>query len=314
MQLQLLDLPEEILLFILELAIPPADPRASLPNSGSLLACRTLYRIGLPVLYRTLVLKSSSNARLVQRTLLERPTLVRYVRHLYSRAPMLRLLLVLRAICRALGSLQILDFTISAPWVSGRLDGTEDEGPHTGVPVRQLAVRQGANMLLSLPFYVSSVANVVAEAIERWPNLVCLFQRFPGADSESVLLSLVVLTSKGQEVAQIEPHMLLSPFMPGGQLSPVVLALSHSPSLRLLRSALPPTWNPSLLIVANGNPTLRRIALTPWVPPGSSGIPRPAGEANADLAAAFLLAQKGVHPWLMEAQSHRRLMELIVAP
>jgi len=140
-------------------------------------------------------------------------------------------------------------------------------------------------MRLSLSLYVSSVASVVAEAIGRWPNL---------------------------EVAQIEPHILLS-FMPGGQPSPVILALSHSPSLRLLRSALPPAWDPSLLIVANGNPSLRRIALTPWAPPGSSGtITRPA-EANSDLAAAFLVAQKGVHPWLMEAQSHRRLMELIVA-
>jgi len=284
MQLQLLNLPEEILLFILELAIPPADPRVSLPNSGSLLTCRALHRIGLPILYRTLILKSSLNASHVQRTLLERPTLVRYVRNLYSRAPMLRLLLVLRAICRAEGSLQILDFSVSAPWVSGRLDGSEDEEPpHIGVPVRQLAVRQGVAGNIFLSYYLSSVASVVGEAIERWPNL---------------------------EVAQIEPHMLLSPFLPGGQPSPIVLALSHSPSLRLLRTALPPAWDPSLLIVANGNPTLRRIALTPWVPPESSGI----RETDSDLAAAFLVAQKGDHPWLMEAQNHRRLMELIVAP
>ncbi|KAH9965248.1 hypothetical protein BC827DRAFT_1265274 [Russula dissimulans] len=284
MQLQLLDLPEEILLFVLELAIPPADPRVSLPNSGSLLTCRALHRIGLPILYRTLILKSSLNASYVQRTLLERPTLVRYVRHLYSRAPMLRLLLVLRAICRAEGSLQILDFSVSAPWVSGRLDGSEDEAPpHIGVPVRQLAVRQGVAGNIFLSYYLSSVASVVGEAIERWRNL---------------------------EVAQIEPHMLL---LPGGRPSPVVLALSHSPSLRLLRTALPPAWDPSLLIVANGNPSLRRIALMPWVPPELSDTTRPR-EPNSDLAAAFLVAQKGVHPWLMEAQNHRRLMELIVAP
>ncbi|KAI9451347.1 hypothetical protein F5148DRAFT_1290211 [Russula earlei] len=296
MQLQLLDLPEELLLVILEsaVAVPPADPRASLlllPDSGPLLACRTLHRIGLPVLYRTLVLKSSSNAGHLQRTLLERPTFVRHVRHLYSRVPTLRLLLVLRAICRALGSLEVLDFAICPPWVSGRLDGSAEEEPLTGVSVRQLAVRE-PGVTAFLPFYASSVANVLAEAIDRWPNL---------------------------EVAEIEPRILLSS-TPGGQPSPVARALSRSPSLRLLRTVLPPAWNPALLL-ASENSSLKRIALTkprPLMTSESDGTQAAGGEtvssSEGDLSAAFLIAQKEGHPWLGEARMHCRLMELLVAP
>ena len=171
--MQLLDLPEEILDFILGLAIPPLNPRESFPESQSLLTCRTLHRIGLPILYRILLLQSS-NAECVRRTLLERPTLIRHVRHLYSTATTLWLHLVLRAIGRAKGSLQTLDFFIRIPWMSGRLNGDSDEGePLAAVPVRRLTVRQGSPMVMR--DQVSAVANALAEAVERWPNLVIVF-------------------------------------------------------------------------------------------------------------------------------------------
>ena len=168
--MQLLGLPEELLVVILELTIPPSHPRVTLPDSQALLTCRTLYRIGLPILYRTLLLKSSSGADLIRRTLLERPALVRYVCHLHSRVTTLSLLLVLRAIAHANGSLQTLDFAISAPWVSGRLDGSNEEEPLAAVPIRQLSVRHGPIMFLR--HSVLEVASALAEAIRRWPNLV----------------------------------------------------------------------------------------------------------------------------------------------
>ena len=166
----LLGLPEELLVVILELTIPPSRPRTTLPDPQSLLTCRTLYRIGLPILYRTLLVKSSSGADLLRQTLLERPTFVRHVRHLYSRVSTLSLLLVLRAIGHAQGSLQTLDFSISPPWVSGRLEGTDEEEPLAAVPVRRLSVRHGH--IIFLPHRVLGVTSALAEAIKCWPDLV----------------------------------------------------------------------------------------------------------------------------------------------
>jgi len=277
--MQLLSLPEELLVVILELTIPPSHPRVSLPDSQALLTCRTLYRIGLPILYRTLLLKSSSGADLIRRTLLERPALVRHVCHLYSRVTTLSLLLVLRAIAHAKGSLQTLDFAISAPWVSGRLDGSNEEEPLAAVPIRQLTVRHGPIMFLR--HSVLEVASALAEAISHWPNL---------------------------EAVEIEPRILLAP-TPAGQPSQVALALSRSPSLRVLRTPLPPVWDPSLRI-ASENPSLKRIVLMKSrLRSGPEGI----SSSYEDLPAASLVAEKDRQSWLVEAQLHRRLMELIVA-
>jgi hypothetical protein len=171
--MQLLAFPEEILVLILEFSIQPLDPRVSLPDSQSLLACRTFHRIGLPILFRTILLKRNSNAQLVRRSLLERPALVRHVRHLYSRVTTFWLQLVLRAVGHAEGSLHTLDFSISAVWVSGRIDSSDEEEPLAAVPVRRLAVRLGSGWVMH--DRVLSIANSLAEAIERWPNLVMSF-------------------------------------------------------------------------------------------------------------------------------------------
>ncbi|KAN0125890.1 hypothetical protein V8E52_001097 [Russula decolorans] len=278
--MQLLDLPEEILVLILELSIRPIDPCVSLPNAQSLLTCRTFHRISLPILYRTLLLKSSWNAEHVRRSLLERPTLVHHVRHLYSRVTTFWLQLVLRAIGHANGSLHTLDFSISAIWVSGRLDGNVEEEPLAAVPVRRLAVRSGSGWVMH--DRILSIVNSLAEAIERWPNL---------------------------EVVDIEPRLLLSSIS-RGQPSPVALALSRSPTLRFLRTNLPPKWDPSVLI-ASENPSLKRIVLTTSrVSSGSDGI----HSKVVEVPVATVVAQTDVHPWLLEAQKHHRLMELIVAP
>jgi hypothetical protein len=92
------------------------------------------------------------------------------VRHLYSRVSTLSLLLVLRAIGHAQGSLQTLDFSISPPWVSGRLEGTDEEEPLAAVPVRRLSVRHGH--IIFLPHRVLGVTSALAEAIKCWPDLV----------------------------------------------------------------------------------------------------------------------------------------------
>ena len=172
--MQLLDLPEEILVLILESSIRATDPHVSLPNAQSLLTCRSFHRIGLPILYRTLLLKSSWNAEHIRRSLLERPTLVHHVRHLYSRVTTFWLQLVLRAIGHAKGSLHTLDFSISAIWVSGRIDGKDEEEPLAAVPVRRLAVRSGSGWVMH--DRILSIVNSLAEAIERWPNLVMSFR------------------------------------------------------------------------------------------------------------------------------------------
>ncbi|KAI0295681.1 hypothetical protein BC826DRAFT_1104091 [Russula brevipes] len=277
--MELLDFPEEILVLILKSAIPPPDPRISLPRPEFLLTCRTLHRIGLPFLYHTLLIKSPTKAALVHRTLLEQPTLVRHVRHLYSRVTTLSLLLVLRAIGHGKGSLQTLDFSINAPWMSGRPDGSDEDEPLTAVPVRNLAVRHGNVMFLR--HSVFEVTGALAEAIQRWPNL---------------------------EVVEIEPRILLTS-LPLGRPHPVALALSRAPALRLIRTALPPVWDPSLL-VASENPSLQRIVLTASeLSPGLGRI----SSRYVDMSAASLVAHKDRAPWLVEAQKHPRLMKLIFA-
>jgi hypothetical protein len=109
----------------------------------------------------------------------------------------------------------------------------------------------------------------------------------------------------------IEPRLLLSSIStPRGQPSPVALALSRSTTLRFLRTNLPPKWDPSLLI-ASENPNLERIQLTTSrVSSWSDGI----NSTVVEVPVASLVAQTVVHPWLLEAQKHHRLMELIVAP
>jgi len=296
--MQLLEVPEEILLFILELTIRPADPRVCLPDSTSLLTCRTFHRIGLPILYRTVLLKSASNATLVCHTLVEQPSLVRHVCHLYSRVSTLGLLLVLRAIGHARGSLQTLDFQVSIPWMSGRLDGDKEDGPFAAVQVRQLIVRSG---LIWLRHDTLEVAATFAKAIECWPNLVCLRPNFycPPASATDV---------QDQEVVAIEPRVLLR-FTPQSP-SRLALALSRSPSLQVFRTVLPPEWDTFLLVVSE-NPSLKRIVLTkPRLASGSDRI----SLIEVDVPATSLIAQKDSHPWLMEAQKHPRLMKLIFAP
>jgi hypothetical protein len=115
-----------------------------------------------------------------------------------------------------------------------------------------------------------------------------------------------------QEVLDIEPRLLLSS-IPRGQPSPVALALSRSPTLRFLRTNLPPKWDPSLL-VASENPSLKRIVLTTSrVSSGSDGI-IDSKVVEVPVASLVGLGQTEVNPWLSEAQKHHRLMELIVAP
>ena len=100
--------------------------------------------------------------------------------------------------------------------------------------------------------------------------------------------------------------MLFSP-LPHNQPSPLALELSRSPSLRVLRTPLPPAWNSSLLIVSE-NPSLVRIVFTaPQVSLSPSGIV----VTDEAMSISALLAQRDEHPWLVEAQKHPRLMRLI---
>jgi hypothetical protein len=107
---------------------------------------------------------------------------------------------------------------------------------------------------------------------------------------------------------EIEPRFLLSRTA-WGRPSPVALALSRSPSLRILRTPLPPAWE-SALLLASENPGLERIVLTKSrLSSGPEGI----SSSYEDMTAATLVAEKDRQPWLVEAQMHNRLMQLIVA-
>ena len=113
-----------------------------------------------------------------------------------------------------------------------------------------------------------------------------------------------------QEVVVVGPRVLFLP-LPHNQPSPLALELSRSPSLRILRTLLPPAWNPSLLIVSE-NPNLVRIVLTT---PQVSRSPGSVVATDEAVSTSALLARRrrDEHPWLVEAQKHPRLMRLIGA-
>ena len=294
----LLDLPEEILFLILESAILPSEPRLSLPEPQSLLTCRTIHRVGLPVLYQSILLKSVSQAESVESTILSQPKLVRHIRHLYS-LPLISWLPVFRAIGDAKGSLDTLDFVFHVSLGRSQfLFDWENVGPTvSAVPVRRLVVRQGQGFLQDRALIASSA---LARAVEGWPSLVRCAKPRPIRD--------MLIIIKQQEIAIIGPRLLFAP-LPLNQPSPLALALSRSPSLRVLRTPLPWIWDPSLLVVSE-NPNLVRIVFT-----GPRLSSSPSGVVATDVAVSIeaLLARYDDHPWLVEAQKHPRLMRLIGA-
>ena len=164
----LLDLPEEILFVVLESAILPSDSRLSLPEPQSLFTCRTIHRIGLPILYQSILLRSTQQALKVENTILSRPELVHHIRHLYSSAPA-SWLDVFRAIGNGKGSLQTLDFVFGLT-----LGGSGEDiwQSLSVVPVRRLVVRQGPWLLHTR---ASIAASALARAIESWTGLVRTF-------------------------------------------------------------------------------------------------------------------------------------------
>jgi hypothetical protein len=168
----LLDLPEEILFLILESAILPSDPRLSLPDSQSLLACRTIHRVGLPILYQNILLRSISQAESVESTILSQPKLVCHIRNLYS-LPLVSWLPVFRAIGDAKGSLQTLDFVFHVSLGGSQfLFAWENVGSTiSAVPVRRLVVRQGPGFLQDRALIASTA---LARAVDGWPGLVRL--------------------------------------------------------------------------------------------------------------------------------------------
>ena len=165
----LLDLPEEILFAILEFAILPLDPRLSSPEPQSLLTCRTIHRIGLPILYQSILLRSKPQALKVEHAILSQPKLVCHIRHLYS----LRLvpwLPVFRAIGDAKGSLQTFDFVynVSRGKSQPLLNGGDIWLTLSAVPVRCLVVRPGPWLYKGSPIATTALAR----AIKGWTSLV----------------------------------------------------------------------------------------------------------------------------------------------
>ena len=169
----LLDFPEEILFVVLESAILPLDPRLCLPDPQSLLTCRTIHRIGLPILYQSILLRSNSQALRVESTILSQPKLVYHIRHLYLSA-LTSWLAVFRAIGDAKGSLQTLDFVFHISFGGSQfLFGGENVWPSlSAVPVRHLVVRQGPGFF---PGRALVAASALARAIEGWTSLVRAF-------------------------------------------------------------------------------------------------------------------------------------------
>jgi hypothetical protein len=224
----LLDLPEEILFLILESAILPSDPRLSLPDSQSLLACRTIHRVGLPILYQNILLRSISQVESVERTILSQPKLVCHIRNLYS-LPLVSWLPVFRAIGDAKGSLQTLDFVfhVSLGRSQFLFDWENVGSTISAVPVRRLVVRQGQGFLQDRALIAS---RALARAVDGWPGLVRLREPCLSRD-----IMLIIIKQTGSRHHPTPPAIRTSASQPtvpprvGVVPLPVAARFAHPP-------------------------------------------------------------------------------------
>ncbi|EKM53239.1 uncharacterized protein PHACADRAFT_147594 [Phanerochaete carnosa HHB-10118-sp] len=253
----------------------PAFSRPPVHRYTPLLTCTLFTRIGEPLLYFFIHVKSRAQCSQLVYTLRGRPDLARCVRALSidglwgDSNPLLRALRV-----RGM-RLERFDFCITSDHNAPRESTSELDMfcdtlsmlPLFGT-VKHLTVRKAANAYLALPA-PNSTLECLSRVIPEWRSL------------ESVKIGFR-LPSGPRSDASPAPA-------PASDMSGVrhfVAALACAPALRVVHAELPAVWNTALLAIA-GNPALRAIRLSP-----------------APSAA-------GAHAFLAEARRHARLAELI---
>ncbi|GJE92406.1 hypothetical protein PsYK624_085600 [Phanerochaete sordida] len=241
-----------------------------------LLTCTLFARIGTPLLYSSVHLKSRPSCALLGKTLRRRPDLARSVRALRLDGLWGEAALLLRALHVPGARLACFDFCITADREDNDGRGSDLQQFCDGLgtlpalgTVHRLTIRKTADAYLTL-----TTPNTVLECLSRvipvWRSLdtVRINFRLPSGPRPP--------STAQAGTPRTEP----------AGMHTFVDALARAPGLRVLHAELPALWNTALLAIAD-NPALHAIHLHP-APPSASA-----------------------HLFLAEARRHARLAALI---
>lgn len=251
----LLDLPEEILEIIVFLISTPESSTGGAGRPVALLPVLSvhtvLHRIGVFLLYRTLTLADCETAYLLCRTLNAAPHYAQHVRALYAGAIYPSLPFILRKVALAQTPIDILSLVLNAP---PSTQSAVYAQKHTS------ELSPWSQDSSTLDFAVARALASMLLQLKPGPREFVISRNGPPLPRDRGRLQWLDAT-----IAQTLPvweslHSIAIAYrLPGDSIIPIGLA--HAPHLERIRTPLPGAWNEALLI-ASGNPALKRLAVT----------------------------------------------------
>lgn len=295
-------LPEEILERVLSLVINtdtispqppsnwfPAFPAVSRTPSPSvrllpLLVCRAWLRIGTPLFYRSVTIRTERTSTLLASTLQLNPELGPWVRSLTVRGTFEGMGEVFK-LCADVENLDIALDNGSGPCLDQTLSG-QVGGESVHATVFKFCEGLG---------HVKSVKHLVIHK----HNQVYMTQ----SDPLYILGSLGTAIGRWSKLESINFPFRFSPPSMSRSAAAFITSLSEAPNLRSLHTLLPAVWNTALLQISV-NPNLTSIHLSQNSPfPSSSPTIVPSTYAPPAILSSNL--------YLSSARAHPRLIELI---
>lgn len=265
---QTLDLPEEILEKVLRLAIqsPSAVSSGLAPKSAVLLTCRQWYRIGVPLLYDTVMISREKQVNQLVNSL-EHNTKVAAGSLIHSltistclSSPNLPRLL---SHCTELKSLDVCMDLASFGSGSTLCDARAASSSHDPLlsalsslqRITNFTLRKHPTVYLTQP-KVGVFIYGLAECVKRWNSLQSIYIAFRLSDDSGGPAALLRSVSPGPE--QGSSPAVKSP------LTNLTEALAKSPRLESVTTHLPNVWNNVLVgLVGDQNPSSPEEAMSP---------------------------------------------------
>jgi len=254
MAFTILSLPEEVLERILALCIDAQTDAFANPSwhtrlvsrraSSILLVNKTFLRIATPLLYNTVVIRSSHQlTTILDNVFRPNPELPAFVKTVTISGGSYN---GLDEFVRLCVNLEEFDMTLdNTPWKEDMREKFT-ESLMGMKKIKSLVVRKDAYLTQEKPKHLM---NQLSNAIAAWTSLV----RF---------LFLTNVYPRINTIGHQESVNIKFRFAPDSTTSPFVSALTTAPNLKTVRAQLPALWNDTLLIISQ-NPSLRCISLSP---------------------------------------------------
>ncbi|KAL4251168.1 hypothetical protein ABKN59_004937 [Abortiporus biennis] len=243
----------------------PTPPRVRTQRYATLLVSSTWLRIGTPLLYHTVSLRTQDDADRFIAALVNNSTLASLVRTISVKG-MYEGMLEIFQYCTELESLDFVVSQIPTNSMSDVDDGTLEfcEGLDCISDLKQLVIRKSNQTYLTHPG-PQLVLNHLAQNVSRWHSLETL--RIPFRFS---------LPLSSPTTAKF------------------LSALASAPSLKHIETVLPAVWNPTLLEIS-ANPNLRTVHLA-----GNPPTEYTRSKSGPLLSSNLYLSSARSHPRLME--------------